>query len=49
MFKAITACSTKNSSTDIVEDLVNKSNVKLNYYRPSAGILYASCLHEITN
>lgn len=46
MFKAITACSTKNSSTDIVEDLVNKSNVKLSYYRPSAGILYASCLHQ---
>ncbi len=46
MFKAITAYSTKNSSKDIVADLVNKSNEKLRYYRPSVGILYASCLHE---
>ena len=46
MFKAITACSTKNCSKDIVFDLVNKSNVKLRHYRPSVGILYASCFHD---
>jgi len=46
MFKAITACSTRTCSKDIVLDLVNKSNVKLRHYRPSVGILYASCFHD---
>lgn len=46
MFKAVTACSEKKQEKDITNDLISKSNAKLGVYRPTAGILYASCPHD---
>lgn len=46
MFKAVTAFSRKNREKDIVADLVGQSNSKLGIYRPTVGILQASCRRD---
>lgn len=43
MFKAITACSTKTSTDDVVADLTSQAYNKLGVYRPSSAIFSASC------
>lgn len=46
MFKAITAHSAKTDSKDVATELLRESSAQLGIYRPSAGILYASCPHD---